>query len=132
MSCKLLWIFATAVALSLPGGRLSAADESKTPAKTSPWKPEDVVYAETINDFSLSPDAHSVVWIRGEGDKEKDERVSNLFLTSLAGRPDRAIDARQQFCFVATMVTRWGVDCFSKLDIRGKGPSRTRQGRRSG
>ncbi len=89
MSCKLLWIFAAAVALSLPGGRLSAADESKTPAKTSPWKPEDVVYAETISDFSLSPDTRSAVWIRGEGDKEKDERVSNLFLTSLAG--DRSV-----------------------------------------
>jgi len=89
VSCKLLWIFAAAVALSVPGGRLSAADESKTPAKTSPWKSEDVVYAETINDFSLSPDGRSVVWIRGEGDKEKDERVSNLFLTSLAG--DRTV-----------------------------------------
>ena len=89
MSCKLLWMFAAAVALSVPGGRLSAADESKTPAKTSPWKSEDVVYAETINDFSLSPDGRSVVWIRGEGDKEKDERVSNLFLTSLAG--DRTV-----------------------------------------
>jgi dipeptidyl aminopeptidase/acylaminoacyl peptidase/formylglycine-generating enzyme required for sulfatase activity len=60
------------------------ADEGKTPSKTSPWKPEDVVYAETVNDFSLSPDARSVVWIKGEGDKEKDERISNLFLTSLA------------------------------------------------
>ena len=89
MSCKQLWIFAVAVALSLPGGRLSAADESKTPAKTSPWKPEDVVYAETINDFSLSPDTRSLVWIRGEGDKEKDERVSNLFLTSLVA--DRTV-----------------------------------------
>ncbi|MGC2849980.1 MAG: prolyl oligopeptidase family serine peptidase [Candidatus Acidiferrum sp.] len=59
------------------------AQENKTPSKISPWKPEDVIYAETINDFSISPDAGSVLWIKGEGDKEKDERVSNLFLTSV-------------------------------------------------
>ncbi len=60
------------------------ADNNKTPSHTSPWKPEDVVFVETINDFTLSPDGRSVVWVKGEGEKEKDERVSNLFLTSLA------------------------------------------------
>ncbi len=62
---------------------MAASDESKPSTKTSPWKPEDVVYVETINDFSLSPDSRSVVWIKGDGDKEKDERISNLFLSSL-------------------------------------------------
>ena len=41
------------------------------------------MYVETLNDMSLSPDGRSVAWIKGEGDKEKDERVSNLFLTNL-------------------------------------------------
>jgi dipeptidyl aminopeptidase/acylaminoacyl peptidase len=60
-----------------------SAEENEPSRKTSPWQPEDIIYAETINDFSLSPDARSVVWIKGEGDKEKDERISNLFLTTL-------------------------------------------------
>jgi dipeptidyl aminopeptidase/acylaminoacyl peptidase/formylglycine-generating enzyme required for sulfatase activity len=81
---KRLWIPAVASAIFLIAGSLLAADENESSPKTSPWKPEDVVYVETINDFSLSPDGRSVVWIKGEGDKEKDERVSNLFLTSLA------------------------------------------------
>ena len=59
------------------------AEDTKTPAKTSPWKAEDIIFQESINDFTLSPDARSVAWIKGEGDKEKDSRVSNLFLTSL-------------------------------------------------
>jgi len=58
-------------------------DDAKPPAKTSSWKPEDVVFVETVNGMTLSPDARSLVWIKGEGDKEKDERVSNLFLSSL-------------------------------------------------
>jgi dipeptidyl aminopeptidase/acylaminoacyl peptidase len=62
---------------------LLRAQETKPAGKPSPWKAEDVVYAETINDFSLSPNAHSVVWIKSEGDKEKDERISNLFLSNL-------------------------------------------------
>jgi dipeptidyl aminopeptidase/acylaminoacyl peptidase len=62
---------------------LAHAQGNPPPAKTEPWKAEDVIYAETINDFSISPDARSVAWVRGEGDKEKDERVSNLFLSSL-------------------------------------------------
>jgi dipeptidyl aminopeptidase/acylaminoacyl peptidase len=80
---KRLWIAVIASVIFLVAGSAMAADETTSSPKTSPWKPEDVVYAETINDFSLSPDARFVVWIRGEGDKEKDERVSNLFLTSL-------------------------------------------------
>lgn len=59
------------------------ADDAKPLAKTSPWKPEDVIFVETVNGMTLSPDARSLVWIKSEGDKEKDERVSNLFLTSL-------------------------------------------------
>ena len=59
------------------------ADDTKPPAKTSPWKVDDIIFQESIADFALSPDARSVLWIQGDGDKEKDARISNLFLTSL-------------------------------------------------
>jgi dipeptidyl aminopeptidase/acylaminoacyl peptidase/formylglycine-generating enzyme required for sulfatase activity len=61
-----------------------AAEESKTPAKTSPWKPEDVVFAETTRQFRISPDGQWVAWIKAQGDKEKDAVVSNLYLSSLS------------------------------------------------
>jgi len=83
VSCKRLIGFIFFAAILLIAVSPSLAQESKSTAKTSPWKPEDFVFTESVNDMSLSPDAHSLVWIKGEGDKEKDERISNLFLTTL-------------------------------------------------
>src|ERR1700747_3091186 len=61
-----------------------AAEETKAPAKTSPWKPEDVVFAEGVRQFRISPARQWVAWIKAQGDKEKDAVVSNLFLSNLA------------------------------------------------
>jgi dipeptidyl aminopeptidase/acylaminoacyl peptidase len=61
-----------------------AAEEIKTPAKTAPWKPEDVVFAENVRQFRISPDGQWVAWIKAQGDKEKDAVVSNLSLSSLS------------------------------------------------
>lgn len=71
------------IALEMVPAMVSGQATQSAPPKASPWKPEDVIYAETINDFSISPDGKFVAWIKGEGDKEKDERTSNLFLSSL-------------------------------------------------
>jgi len=38
----------------------------------------------------ISPDAQWLVWVKSTGDKEKDARVSNLFLSSLTV-PDKTI-----------------------------------------
>jgi dipeptidyl aminopeptidase/acylaminoacyl peptidase len=62
---------------------LSLAEENKTPAKIEPWKPEDVVFEESLSQFRISPDGKWAAWIKSQGDKEKDARVSNLFLSSL-------------------------------------------------
>src|ERR1700722_959852 len=64
--------------------RPQAAEENKAPEKTSPWKPEDVVFAENVRQFRISPDGQWVAWIKAQGDKEKDPVVSNLFLSSLS------------------------------------------------
>ncbi len=60
-----------------------AAQENKAPAKISPWKPEDVIFAENVRQFRISPDGQWVAWIKAQGDKEKDAIVSNLVLSSL-------------------------------------------------
>ena len=49
-----------------------------------PWKPEDIIYAESANQYRISPDNRWLVWVKSTGDKEKDTRVSNLFLSSMA------------------------------------------------
>jgi len=61
-----------------------AAQETNLPAKTSPWKAEDVVFAESARQFRISPARQGVAWIKAQGDKEKDGVVSNLFLSSMA------------------------------------------------
>src|SRR5271166_666381 len=61
----------------------AAADDTKTPSKIEPWKPEDIIYAEKVSQFRISPDAKWLAWIKVAGDKEKDALVSNLYLSSL-------------------------------------------------
>jgi dipeptidyl aminopeptidase/acylaminoacyl peptidase len=64
---------------NLPG----AAQETNPPAKTSPWKAEDVIFAESARQFRISPDGQWVAWVKAQGDKEKDAIVSNLYISSL-------------------------------------------------
>ena len=52
------------------------------------WKPEDVVFAESAGQFRVSPDGKWAVWVKSVGDKEKDGRVSNLFLSSLTAKKE--------------------------------------------
>ena len=63
----------------------SAQDAAETSAaKKEPWKPEDVIYAESAAPQTrISPDARWLVWVKSTGDKDKDLRVSNLILSSL-------------------------------------------------
>jgi dipeptidyl aminopeptidase/acylaminoacyl peptidase/formylglycine-generating enzyme required for sulfatase activity len=61
-----------------------AAEDTKSPAKISPWKPEDVIFAESVRQFRISPDGQWVAWIKAQGDREKDGMASNLYLSSLS------------------------------------------------
>ena len=56
--------------------------------KEKQWKPEDVVFAEGAAQFRVSPDGKWAVWVKSVGDKEKDGRVSNLFLSSLTAKKE--------------------------------------------
>ena len=61
----------------------AADDSSSQDAKnTEPWKSEDFIYAETATQFRVSPDGKWVAWVKSTADKDKDGRVSNLFLSS--------------------------------------------------
>jgi dipeptidyl aminopeptidase/acylaminoacyl peptidase len=59
------------------------ADDAKPAAKTEPWKAEDEIFQEYAGQLRISPDAKWLVWVKSTADKEKDARVSNLFLSSL-------------------------------------------------
>jgi dipeptidyl aminopeptidase/acylaminoacyl peptidase len=62
------------------------ADDEKPAAgaaKKEPWKPEDFIYWDFVGQYHISPDGKWLVWVKSSSDKEKDNRVSNLYLSSL-------------------------------------------------
>jgi dipeptidyl aminopeptidase/acylaminoacyl peptidase len=62
----------------------SSADKVAAVSSKEPWKPEDIIYAETASPQTrISPEGKWLVWVKSTGDKEKDARVSNLILSSL-------------------------------------------------
>ena len=54
------------------------------PTGKAKWTPEDVLNQEDVDGVDVAKDGHAVAWVKNTADKEKDERVSNLFLTTLS------------------------------------------------
>jgi len=76
------------LAFALPGGlgaqsAASGADERKVAGKNE-WTIDDILLAESADDYRIAPDNRSVVWVKTRVDEEKGGRVSNLFLSSLS------------------------------------------------
>jgi dipeptidyl aminopeptidase/acylaminoacyl peptidase len=97
IKCASRWLAPGALALAilsaagdLPGPQASnvQVQESATAAKKYSWKPEDVIFQELASEFLISPDNKWVVWVKSTADKEKDERGSNLYLSSLTEKKE--------------------------------------------
>ncbi|MGD1010468.1 MAG: prolyl oligopeptidase family serine peptidase [Candidatus Aminicenantales bacterium] len=84
---KTKWLVTLAVILSAVVffGPIASAEEAPKPgpAKMTPWTPEDILTAESSGQWEISPDGKWAVWVKAQMDKEKNGRVSNLFLTNL-------------------------------------------------
>jgi dipeptidyl aminopeptidase/acylaminoacyl peptidase len=65
-----------------------ADDKASDSGKKAPWKPEDVVFTETAAQFRISPDGKWAIWVKSTADKDKDLRVSNLYLSSLTEKKE--------------------------------------------
>ncbi|MBC7360883.1 MAG: prolyl oligopeptidase family serine peptidase [Candidatus Aminicenantes bacterium] len=50
-------------------------------SQNSSWTVDDVINQERASDFQISPDGTKVVWVKNVPDKEKDGRISHLFLS---------------------------------------------------
>jgi dipeptidyl aminopeptidase/acylaminoacyl peptidase len=93
-SCHRLFVALTVFAFLLlaatpaPGQKPDKSSSPPPAAKSSPWTPEDFVFAEDVSDLQISHDCKSAVWVKSTGDKDKNERVSNLFLTILADKKE--------------------------------------------
>jgi dipeptidyl aminopeptidase/acylaminoacyl peptidase/formylglycine-generating enzyme required for sulfatase activity len=77
----------TAVAFLRPVTAVRA-DEEKPAARMESWKAEDEIFQEYAGQLRISQDGKWLVWVKSTADKEKDARVSNLFLSSLTDRQE--------------------------------------------
>jgi len=62
---------------------LSLLGQEQKPAQTSEWKIEDIINQESARNFKISLDGTLAVWVKTSPDKEKDGRISHLYLTTL-------------------------------------------------
>jgi dipeptidyl aminopeptidase/acylaminoacyl peptidase len=88
------------VVLAAFGAGLTHAQPAPAPAEVppdkTPWTVDDILLAESAGAFDLSPDGKRVVWVKSQMDKEKDGRVSNLFLTNLETKTETQLTRGQQ------------------------------------
>ena len=56
--------------------------------KETEWTAEDAIAPERAEQFRISPDSRWVVWVKDLPDADKDEMVSNIFLSSLTEKKE--------------------------------------------
>ncbi|MGH9684148.1 MAG: S9 family peptidase [Candidatus Acidiferrales bacterium] len=90
MTSRFVRTLIAAISALIVCGMAFAADQAKTSAnsKKNQWTPNDIVYTEYASQFRISPDGKWALWIKSTGNKEKDLRVSNLYLSSLAEKKE--------------------------------------------
>lgn len=85
---RIRWFFlvvvflSTGLSLSFPGGPKKLASDPKASADNA-WSVDDIVNAEEATDMRIAPDAKHAVWVKRSPDKDKNELVANLMLSSL-------------------------------------------------
>src|SRR4030042_2854914 len=69
---------------------LTLAEDTPKPggAGISPWTPDDILSAENASQWKISPDGKWAAWVKSQMDKDKNGRISNLFLTKLETRKE--------------------------------------------
>jgi dipeptidyl aminopeptidase/acylaminoacyl peptidase len=75
-------------------------------AQTSKWTADDIILSEQAGGFQISPDGRWAVWVKTVADKEKDGRISNLILSSLAEKKDIELTRGTDSC----SNPRWSTD----------------------
>lgn len=72
----------------------------------SQWTVDDLINQESASQFDLSPCGQWAVWVKTTADKDKDERVSNLILSSLSGEREIELTRGSE----SSYAPRWSPD----------------------
>ncbi len=78
----ILIVLAAVLAAAAPAAAAGEAPKP-APAKLALWTAEDILLMENAGQWEVSPEGKWAVWVRSRMDKDKNGRVSNLFLTNL-------------------------------------------------
>jgi dipeptidyl aminopeptidase/acylaminoacyl peptidase len=81
MKLRLSILSALIILLAVSAAAPSLRAEDK-PVLT-PWTADDLINQESVGNFAISPDGAWAVWTKSTTDKDKDGRISRLFLSSL-------------------------------------------------
>jgi dipeptidyl aminopeptidase/acylaminoacyl peptidase len=91
----LFWILAQMVS----NPRAYGASSVQTNNASEPaWSVDDALSWEWASDFQLSPDCRWAAWVKGVPDKEKNEWVGNLFLSSLTEEKEIQLTRSPEGC----------------------------------
>jgi dipeptidyl aminopeptidase/acylaminoacyl peptidase len=80
---RALLVSASISFLSIPSRAGQSETENPATRQETKWTVEDVIAPEDAEQFRISPDCQWVVWVKHVPDTDKDEMVSNLYLSSL-------------------------------------------------
>lgn len=69
-------------------GRARPVQQPAAEQEVKEWTIDDLIMSESASQFEISPDGRWVVWVKTVGDKEKNERVSHLMLSSLTEKKE--------------------------------------------
>lgn len=90
MNRSLSQAIAAAILFSIAAGAgvAAAAKAAKSkpaekPVEIQPWTVDDLITNEVAGEYVVSPDGRRVAWLKITSDTDKDERVQNLYLSSL-------------------------------------------------
>src|SRR5215467_9918336 len=101
MKCPKSLIQLMLCGLAQPGLSLAPPNAAFVEADAKPqsaWTIDDVLSWEWAADFRISPDCRWAVWAKGVPDKEKNEWVSNLYLSSLTATQEVQLTRSPEGC----------------------------------
>jgi hypothetical protein len=66
---------------------------------------DDIIMVEQAGQFEIAPDCKWATWVKTSADKDKDSRVSNIFVSNLSEKKEIELTPRERQQFQSQMVS---------------------------
>ncbi|MGH9760510.1 MAG: prolyl oligopeptidase family serine peptidase [Blastocatellia bacterium] len=85
VGCVVLLVLSISAAVGAQDKNKDNSQDASSNSKFK-WSPDDIIMSQFAGAFRVSPDCKWAVWVMSSGDKEKDQRTSNIYLSSLTDK----------------------------------------------